>query len=263
MQKNQWIAIITALALFIVMYFGCDIKPDDHKTVEKQRFENIESTSISSLLLSAKKDIPSTEGSSIMSLEMALNDAVEEADKADALKSLSSAWYRLKKPAIAGHYAEQVAGLKNDEESWSIAGTTFSICVQQEAEAKVKDYCTDHAIAALENAASLNPSNLQHQINLALVYTESPPSDNPMKGVLMLVNLNKQNPESVPVLNQLGRLAVKTGQFGKASERLGKAVEIEPDNPTSNCLLGKALEELGEQDKAALFLSKCQELTSK
>lgn len=263
MLRNQWIAIIATLLLFVVMYFGCDVKPAEHKAVEKQRLDNAESTSISSLLLSAKEEIPSTEGSSIMSLEVALNDAAEKTEKVDAFKALSSAWYRLEQPAIAGHYAEEIANLENNEEAWSIAGTTFSICVQKAKEEKVRQYCTDHAVSALENAASLNPSNLQHQVNLALVYTESPPADNPMKGVLMLVNLNKQNPENVSVLNQLGRLAIKTGQFQKATERLGKAVEIEPGNTTSNCLLAKAFEEMGEQEKAAPFQRKCQSLMSK
>ena len=73
MLRNQWISIIATLLLFVVMYFGCDVKPDEHKAVEKQRLDNAESTSISSLLLSAKEEIPSTEGSSIMSPEVALN----------------------------------------------------------------------------------------------------------------------------------------------------------------------------------------------
>ena len=212
--------------------------------------------------MEAKTDISPSAGSSIMSMEMDLNDAKEEDAKVEALKSLSSLWYQFEKPAIAGHYAEQVAAIENNEEAWSIAGTTFSICVQRAQEKKVKDYCTDHAIKALENASSLNPSNLQHQINLALVYAENPPSDNPMKGILMLVNLNKQDPENVSVLNQLGRLAIKTGQFEKAIERLSKAVEIEPDNATSNCLLGKAYEEAKDVAKAKIYLTKCEDLST-
>ena len=243
------------------MYFGCDTKPSKHKIIEKQRAENVESTSVSSLLLTAKSDISKTDGPAIMSLEMEMENAQDDSTKVEVLKSLSSTWYRLGKPAIAGHYAEQVAHIENSEGAWSIAGTTYSICVQREKEEKVKAYCTDHAISALENASSLNPDNSQHQINLALVYTESPPPDNPMKGILMLVNMNKANPEDVAVLNQLGRLAIKTGQFDKAIERLGKAVEIEPNNPMSNCLFGQALKEKGNQAEAERYLAKCEELT--
>ena len=262
MNRSQWMVISAAVVLFIIMYFGCDTNPDNHKTIEKQRFDNAVSTDISSLLMDAKQDIKPENGSSILALEMDLNNAVEEEEKVEAFKELSSAWYKFGKPAIAGYYAEQVALVDNTEETWSIAGTTYSICVQRETEIKVKDYCTDHAISALENAASLNPTNLQHNINLALVYTENPPKETPMKGVLMLVELNKQNPENVSVLNQLGRLAIKTGQYDRAVQRLTKALELEPENPTSNCLLGKALEEKNDQTAAAPYLAKCSELTN-
>ena len=260
MDRIQWVVILSAVALFFFMYFGCDTKPDEYKAIEKQRVENAESTSISSLLLTAKKDISAADGSSVMSLEMELENAQVDSAKAEVLKSLSSTWYKLNKPAIAGHYAEEVAQFENSESAWSIAGTTYSICVQRETEAKVKEFCTDHAIRSLENAMSLNPANPQHKINLALVYAENPPTDNPMKGVLMLVGLNKEDPDNVAVLNQLGRLAIKTGQFDKAIERLGRAVELEPGNPMSNCLYGQALKEKGNQAEASEYLAKCEEL---
>ncbi|MEO1262310.1 MAG: tetratricopeptide repeat protein [Bacteroidota bacterium] len=261
MDRIQWAVISLAVALFFVMYFGCDTKPGKHKIIEKQRVENAESTNISSLLLAAKEDITTSDAPALMSLEMELESAGDDSTKVETLKSLSSMWYRLGKPAIAGHYAEEIAMLENSENAWSIAGTTYSICVQRESEAKVKEYCTDHAISSLENASSLNPANPQHKINLALVYTESPPSDNPMKGILMLVEMNKQDPDNVSVLNQLGRLAIKTGQFDKAIERLGRAVELEPGNSMSNCLYGQALKEKGDQSQASVYLARCEELT--
>ncbi|MEZ4952451.1 MAG: tetratricopeptide repeat protein [Saprospiraceae bacterium] len=262
MNRNQWIVIIAAVALFIAMYFGCETTPDQHKIIEKQRLDNVVSTDISSLLMDAKKDLSPNDESEVLALEMGLNNSSNDSEKSKAYKELSSIWYKLNKPAIAGYYAEQVALIENNEDAWSITGTTFSICVQRETEPKVKSYCTDHAVSALENATSLNPSNLQHAVNLALVYTENPPAETPMKGILMLVELNKQNPENVSVLNQLGRLAIKTGQLDKAVQRLSKAVELEPENPMSNCLLGKAFEEMNEQVAASPYLAKCKELTN-
>ncbi len=260
MNKTQWIVIVAAAILFVTLYFGCDTKSDKHKIIEKQRVFSAVSTDISSLLTEAKGILDAKDGSAILALETELDGAMDGGERADIFKKLSSAWYKLKKPAIAGYYAEQVAEVEASEDAWSIAGTTFSLCVQRETEEKIKDYCTEHAIRALENAASLNPSNLQHNINLAVVYAENPPADNPMKGVLMLVELNKQNPDNVPVLNQLGRLAIKTGQFGKAVERLGRAVGIEPENLVSNCLLADAYKGAGESEKASMYLAKCESL---
>jgi uncharacterized protein HemY len=95
------------------------------------------------------------------------------------------------------------------------------------------------------------------------VYAENPPQDNPMKGVMMLVELNKQFPENVSVLAQLGRLAIKTGQWEKAIERLEQALAIEPENSFAVCLLAQAYEGSGNQEQAGIFFAKCEELSSK
>lgn len=261
MNKSQWILISAAVALFAVLYFGFDTKPEKQKGIEKQRAGSFASTDINVLLMDAKLGLSSQSAASVMALESDLEKASPDTAKAALLRQLSSLWFQLEKPGIAGHYAEEVAKLLRDEESWSIAGTTYSICIQREQEEKVRSYCTERAVQSLENAASLNPSNIQHKVNLALVYAENPPKDNPMKGILMLVELNKQFPGSVPVLTQLGRLALKTAQFDKAVQRLGQAVSLEPDNPTANCLLSQAYEGLGNAAKATEYKTKCDKLS--
>ncbi len=257
MKKSQWIVIAAAAVFFAVLYFGFDTKPSKQKEIEKQRAGAFSSTDINSLLVDAKANLSAQSSSSVATLEGEVEKTTADTAKAAVYKQLSSLWYQLEKPAIAGHYAEKVAEITRDEEAWSIAGTTYSICLQREQEEKIRSFCTDHAIQALEKAASLNPQNIQHKVNLALVYAENPPKEMPMKGILMLVDLNKQNPDDVLILTQLGRLAIKTSQFDKAVERLGRAVELAPDDQMAICLLAKAYEGMGNSAKAAEYNSKC------
>ena len=196
-----------------------------------------------------------------MALETDVEKATSDTAKTAAYRQLSSQWFQMEKPGISGYYAEKVAEITRDEDAWSIAGTTYSLCLQREQEEKIRSFCTEHAVQALEKAASLNPTNIQHKVNLALVYAENPPKETPMKGILMLVDLNKQYPNDVLVLTQLGRLAIKTGQFDKAVQRLGKAAELDPSNKTAVCLLSQAYGGLGESAKAADFKSKCEKLS--
>jgi len=261
MNKTQWIVIISAAVLFSVLYFGLDTKPYSHSSVEEKRGLSAVSTDANSLVMEAKKSLGPQQIAVLTALEAEYQSAKTDSVKTGALKQLSSNWYKFERPDVAGYYAEEVASLSNEEEAWSIAGTTYSICIQRMKEEKVRGFCTERAISALETAASLNPDNLQHKINLALVHTENPPKENPMQGVLMLVDLNKQHPENVSVLTQLGRLAIKTGQLEKAVQRLGKAVELEPDNRSANCLLASAYENMGDP-KASSFKAKCTELSS-
>ena len=80
-------------------------------------------------------------------------------------------------------------------------------------------------------------SDIDNEVNLALTYVEVPLEDNPMKGILMLRELNENHPENVTVIMQLARLSLQTGQFDKAVERLEKVIELRPSSANAYCCL--------------------------
>lgn len=260
MTRAQLIAIGSAVALLLALYFGCETKPRDMQAVEKSRALAAESASVNVLLNSARDRLDSRQQNVLMALEHQLEGTVDDSTRIEIYKQLSNRWYGFGHPAIAGHYAQEVAELAGTEESWAIAGTTYTLCLQQSQEEKVREFCTERAVQALESAVSLNPANLANKVNLAIVFVENPPEDNPMKGITMLIDLNRDNPGNVMVLNNLGRLAVKTGQYERAVERLEQALDVEPDNVTTNCLLAQAYGEMGELQKAQAFEEKCRKL---
>ena len=123
----------------------------------------------------------------------------------------------------------------------------------------MRDFCTQRAVSAFQNAISLNPTKLENKINLALCYTENPPQDNPMKGILLLRDLDKENPDNIAVNLQLARLAIKTGQLDRAIVRLETVLTKEPNNKKAICLLADAYS--GSQNaKAAEMMKKCESL---
>lgn len=260
MTRMQWIVIAVSIGLFSLLYFGFDTRNPKQKSFEKSRLLSAESANIEVMLRAAKEALAAPQSNSILTLEAQVENAVTDSTKALALQQLSGKWFEFSQPAIAGYYAENVAQLTGTEEAWSIAGTTFTLCVQGKSEQRIKDYCTDHAVQAFENAISINPENIAHKVNLALCYTENPPQDNPMRGILMLVELNKDFPDNVLVLNNLGRLAINTGQYDRAVERLEEALSLEPENVTSICLLSRAYSGLGQNEKARQFADICNKL---
>lgn len=258
LNKLQLLAVGAAILLFVVLYFGCDTKPVTQRAIEKERALAVESTNIEALLTEAKATLPPGTANDILALEKQLADTQADSAKSNVLVELSRKWYQAKHPAIAGFYAEQVAENSETETGWSVAGTTYTICLQRSELEKVRDFCTNRAVAAFEKAISINPNEVAHRTNLALVYTENPPQENPMKGILMLVDLNKQHPEDTGVLTNLGRLAMKTGQFAKAVERFGQALTLEPDNRDAICMISQAYGELGNTAAAEKFGERCQ-----
>ncbi len=260
MSKTQLSVLAFVGAFFLILYFGFDTKPETQLEVDKNRALNAESTGIQSLLLRAKKNLHASNASEILLGEAKLADAKDDVTKVEAFKLLSSAWYKINNYAIAGYYAEQVAEIESTDIAWEIAGATFNRGMNFGEEEKAKEYCTQRAIQGFENAISLNPSNLTHKVNLAVCYAERPPKDNPMKGVKMLLDLNRENPDNVAALSSLGRFGIQTGQFEKAAARLEKALQLEPSNIKANCLLTQAYEGLGQMDKAKHYKDICESL---
>ena len=58
-----------------------------------------------------------------------------------------------------------------------------------------------------------------------------------MKGIQMLLALNSEEPNNTNVLFHLGRLAIQTGQFDKAEQRLKTAERENPEDVRIVCAL--------------------------
>lgn len=258
MSRAQWVAVGGSVLLVLVLYFGCDTKPPQQAQVEKSRSLTAEATDISLLLRDAHAELSGAQLSTIASLEERLEQVSEDSSRLQLYQQLSGRWYEFEQPAIAGHFAQEAAQLAQTEEAWSIAGTTYTICVQREEEERTRQFCADRAATAFQNAISLNPASVQHQVNLALLYTDVPPADNPMKGILMLRELQEKHPRNTDVLVSLGRLAIKTGQYQRAIQRLQQALAIDADLRTANCLMAQAYNGLGDQGLAKTYEERCR-----
>lgn len=259
MTKLQYGYLAGSVILFMILYFGCDTKAPGHEKIETNRELSTETVNVQSLIKSAQSSLSASSMSAIGLIEEELS-GLSETDtsrRIELLKQLSGRWYEAAHPGIAGHYAEEIALLENNESAWSIAGTTYAICVQRSDADDVRSFCSNRAAKAFQHAISFAPDNVSHQVNLALTYTENPPADEPMKGVLMLRDLQTKFPENVTILNSLANLALKTNQFDRALQRLKQAEALEPDNPATLCMLSKAYEGMGDQENAALYQQKC------
>jgi tetratricopeptide (TPR) repeat protein len=260
MTKFQILVISLSAVLVLWLYFGFDTKSN----LEKKELREIEGSGIiidpKPLIEAAKKELSSYDLNELIGLENQADQA-EGLERSEALQRLSGNWYRLNKSYIAGSYAEQVAIEDPSGESWSIAATTYLAGIGQ-ADELMSKACLNKAIEALENAISLDPEEITHRLNLALVYAERPPEDNPMKGIQMLLSLNEKNPDNVSVLNALGRLAIKTGQWDRAQQRLEKADSLEPGNKNTVCLLSEVYIQQ-QHPQANATKEKCELLTLK
>lgn len=254
MNKQQIGVVASAVALFFILYFGCDVKSKEQKAVALSRELTAEVIDMTTRIEQTTAALQATQKTDIQDLTHKA-----ESNDPSVLKQLSGKWHDLGHEEIAAWYAEKVAEKEKTDDAWSITGANYYLALQQSTDQNLRDFCTQKATNAFQNAISLNPQKLEHRINLALCYTENPPKDNPMKGILLLRELDSQNPENTAINIQLARLAIKTGQFGRAIERLEKIQGKEPNNVRVICLLADAYQ--GENSpKATDALKKCEQL---
>lgn len=259
MDKKRLIFVGVSLFAVLMLYFGCDIVDPGIKNVESQRALSFQPTDFINIKRSVLQDIGSEQRNMIESLEFALERADSEERQVELNKELSRNWMQFGISSLAGYHAERVAEIEMTAEAWSIAGSTYSICYQRSESEREATLCGNRSVASFENAVSLEPNNLDYRLNLAVTLADFPPANNPMLGVTQLMELNRQNPDYVPALYNLGRLAIQTGQYQRAVERLERAYELEPDNKRVICLLPVAYIEVGDEMNAARFAELCQQ----
>ncbi len=256
MTRLQITVIAISCLLFAGIYFGTSTKPSKQKLVEQERSLVAMSTSIEAILKTAKAKLSKDTAAMILGLEQELGKSSTDSVRINVMKRLAGVWYDAGRADVSGYFAEEIANIKDDEASWSIAGTTYMIGGRQAKEQKIRDFCYDNAVRVLENAISINPANYANKVNLALCYVENP-KNGPMQGIMMLREYNKQAPDNVLVLNTLARLAIQTNQFDKALERLTKVLSLEPDNKKASCLMVQVYDGMGNKEKAAEYAAKC------
>ncbi len=256
MTRLQYAVIFLVLGLFCLLYFGFSTQKPANSIAIGQTKSPVESE-IQPFIEEAKKAIPGDSLSWLTSIENSAKVVGEAKEKAEMYKKISGWWYRQKRPDLAGYYAEKVAEIENTDAAWAIAATSYT-SDGSALGAESKAFCEKKSIAAFEKAIQLAPDNTAHQVNLALCYVNHPPSDMPMKGIQMLLEINKKEPENVMVLLTLSRLAIRTGQYDKAISRLEKVISIEPENTQAACLLADAYQQVGNPEKSESWMKKCK-----
>lgn len=259
MSRHQTIIVISALVLTLVLYFGFGKVPKQGVELPVKETSDVKS----SVLLEeakekAKSGLQKEQNDKLIELEKALSSSNTDSAKAESYKQLASFWYTVGKPEVSAYYAEKVSDITGDKEALQITGTTYRIAIAASTDEAIKTVCSEKAVKAFEKAIELDSSNVNYKMQLAMVYVDRPQQENPMKGILMLRELNTRYPDNVDVLVQLGKLAIQTGQFDKAIERLLKATQVSPQTPSIYCLLAEAYSGKGDKANAELTIKKCK-----
>ena len=242
-QKKVLIIAVSIFSLLSALYFLGFSKP----IVKKGERDNNEEEKVLTeaiVLSEARSKLDSSQMVFLAELDREINNSESLDAEANVYKLLSRTWFEYKNYLVSGFYAKKAAEIINDAEAWSIAGTTYGAAFTASNDNAEKKLAANASIEALTTASKLDSSNIQHAMNIGLMYLELSTVDAsvmPMKGVRMLQELERKNPDNVMINMTLGRLSMtRTGDLEKARPRFEKIIALSSTQDVDNALLLEA-----------------------
>lgn len=231
LTNSQLTAILGALTLIVALLFLGNTTPNKKKGQEVTAEEAPDMILSEEILLAeARNTLDSAQITWLADLDKEKAQAEDILQEAEVLKLISRTWYEYKNYLLSAYYAKKAAELLQTAEAWAIAGTTYDIAYRQSNKNTEKKLAVKEAIAALQEAKRMEPDTLQHAINEALMFVELSTVDAsvmPMKGIMMLRDLDNKYENNVTINMTLGRMsATRTKDMAKAKPRFEKVILI-------------------------------------
>lgn len=217
--------------------------------------------SVDSIITASKQQLPKTVADTVSTIENELAAIRDSAKMAVVFNKLSAVFERAKQYRPSFYYKAKAAKLENSEKTLTFAGQLFLELMENEHDRSLQLWEASEAITVLERALEINGKNEEATLALAAAYIQG--SDQPMKGVMMLREMTKEQPDHVAANMLLGRMSIQSNQLDKAVTRFETVLKKEPNNKEALYFLAQAHEGLGNKAKAIETLEKLKKIVNK
>lgn len=241
-MNKQFLLAGLGLALILVIYLAFSNKPPAITAFDEKR-----------TLLLDSIDLPNEER--LRQLEDKLGDQISLAE----LDSLSHGWYHAGYPDIAADFDRQIADRNPSVAAYMRAGQTFFEALPTDTSQTMQVNLVYGARYCFEQALAIDSTYLDARIGLAQVFVQG--TNEPMKGIMMLRELDAQYPGNVSVNMELGRFSIMSGQYDKAIERFNSVLQKDSLHLQARFLLAESYMALGDTVQAVKTLEKTIGLT--
>ena len=259
MQKGQIALGAGTIALALVLYFAGKTTNKEQNTDKKQ------STAVVLSIEDFEKMQLSKLSTDEQSQSNAILSTIKRVDKNDtaSLKKLYlqySTFWNPKNKSIGAYYFYQFANIEATKLAYTNAGDAMIDAYKNGVDSVISNNLITFALRSYENALQKDSNDVELKIKLAEVYVQG--SQEPMKGIGILRDLNQKLPENIPVLLALGRMAIQSGQNDKAKDRFQKILQLEPQNTEAMYFLGITEAQLGHKEEAIRVFEMCKLLVN-
>lgn len=251
MLKSRIILIVIAIVLVAVFFSLPKVVVDnENESIEKEAETSGNSTSSDEKSSSSTNnimseshsgDIPKEVKDDIDRLRNSYNLAEDQENSSIFADSLASVFRDLNRLDSAAKYVEL------SQEDNELIGNAYYEAFSFAADVDKAERLAVKTREYLQKVLDSNPANNSAKIKLAMTYVSS---ENPMKGISMLLEVVEEDPDNEEALFNLGILSIQSGQYNKAIERFEKLLKQHPENIQAEFYLALSLMNNGQKAKA-------------
>ena len=254
LKKQQWIVVITAAVLLLVVFSLGQFTPP-HKDHEDhgQAATPPNSFDINTFLLEQKKGLKPSQSAYLTSLEDAISRGDLVTQKKLNFQLLSDFWRDSARSFIPYiYYLSEKAKLENSEKNLNFAAHSMLEELRGTSDAGLKSWMANQANDLFSRSLKLDPKNDSTLIGWGSTYFFGA-SGAPMEGIMKIREVAERDPKNVFAQFMLGYGGMVSGQTDKAIERFKKVFELDPSNTEAIFLLAELYEKSGNKKEAIVW----------
>lgn len=256
------VAALLAAVLFLVVPTAPPVAANPAGKEASHQDGHVDAASTQEVLALARKAVGAHGLSEIRKVEDSLaNATTDSAQMTAGFARLAKLWASHRQGSAAGHYLALEAGLEKSPKKLTFAGRFFLNLVanQPDDAPEVRMWNAEQAVDLFRKANDLAPTD-STKLDLASAYIEG--TGETMQGVQLLLGVVQEQPDNVPALLLLGRLAIQSGQWEKAIERFDHVLQKDPQNTEAIYFLAEAYKGKGDRSKAVQYFERAKKVVN-
>jgi tetratricopeptide (TPR) repeat protein len=249
LKKQQLILVGSGVGLLCLIFFFGNTIPPKKNPGAVAAAAGTKEISFTTILEASKQQLTPAQQAHVAQLETAVvrGDVKEQQEK--VFKQLADFWKDSAHLLLPyGYYTAEAAKLENSQKSLTFAAQFFLEGVRRQDNPELQRWMGLQAKELFEKALQIAPDNDSLKVGLGSCYILANISESPMEGIMKVREVAERDPENMYAQFMLGLGGMISGQYDKASGRLLKVVQHQPDNTEAILMLAEAYER--QNDKA-------------
>ena len=271
MYKKQIVVIVLVAAIMGFLYklpLTGQLKAgqaEGHTNTPSPQKRPVENVTVEMVSSAGKIAIGPALAEQVSSLESQLQKA-PEASTLGLQKKLAKEWDDVNQPAPAAFYYRAIAEKENTFGDWINAGNRFNDAFKFDQDTVSQPSFILDAIDCFKKAVKMQPADLDAKTGLGVAYVNQTSlgmtdadGGSPMQGIMLLLDVVKQDPKNYNANLDLGMFAMNSRQYDKAVQRL-KTVIAEKPGYEPYFYLAESYKQLGMKKEAIDAYQKSRDL---